>query len=61
MDVLMPVKRGDLELKVRLRTVATPEEELAGLVSALGLRLPTRSNEAQNMLEKKGLKMTQDI
>jgi hypothetical protein len=43
MDVVVPVKRGDFKVEVRLRTVGKPEEELAVLRSHLGLRLPSRS------------------
>lgn len=54
MDVVVPVKRGDLEVKVRLRTVAKPEEDVAVLLSHLGLRLPSRSKTVQNVVEKNG-------
>ena len=52
MDVVVPVRRGDLEVKVRLRTVAKPEEDVAVLLSHLGLRLPSRSKTVQNAVEK---------
>jgi hypothetical protein len=51
MNVVVPVKRGHLEVKVRLRTVAKPEEDVAVLLSHLGLRLPSRSKTAQNVVE----------
>ena len=54
MDVVVPVKRGDVEVKVRLRTVAKPEEDVAVLLSHLGLRLPSRSKTVQNVVEKNG-------
>jgi len=54
MDVVVPVRRGDLEVKVRLRTVAKPEEDVAVLLSHLGLRLPSSSKTVQNVVEKKG-------
>ena len=54
MDVVVPVRRGDLEVKVRLRTVAKPEEDVAVLLSHLGLRLPSRSKTVQNVVEKNG-------
>ena len=54
MDVVVPVRRGDLEVKVRLRTVAKPEGEVAVLLSHLGLRLPSRSKMVQNVVEKNG-------
>ncbi len=54
MDVVVPVKRGDLEVKMRLRTVAKPEEDVAVLLAHLGLRLPSRSKTVQNVVEKNG-------
>jgi hypothetical protein len=50
MNVVVPVKRGDLEVKVR-RTVAKPEEDVAVLLSHLGFRLPSRSKTVQNVVE----------
>jgi hypothetical protein len=52
MDVMMPVRRGDVEVKVRLRTVAKPDEDVAVLLLHLELRLPSRSKTAQNAVEK---------
>ena len=37
MDVVVPVKRGNIELSVRLRTVAKPEEDVAVLLAHLGM------------------------
>ena len=54
MDVVVPVRRGDVEVKVRLRTVAKPDEDVSVLLSHLGLRLPSRSKTAQNVVEKNG-------
>jgi hypothetical protein len=54
MDVVVPVRRGDMEVKVRLRTVAKPDEDVAVLLSHLGLRLPRRSKTVQNVVEKNG-------
>ena len=54
MDLVVPVRRGDLEVKVRLRTVAKPDEDVAVLLSHLGLRLPSRSKTVQNVVEKNG-------
>ena len=54
MDVVVPVKRGNIELPVRLRTVAKPEEDVAVLLAHLGLRLPRRSKTVQNVVEKNG-------
>jgi hypothetical protein len=36
MDVVVPVKRGNIELPMRLRTVAKPEEDVAVLAGSLG-------------------------
>ena len=47
MDVVVPVKCGDLEVQVRLRTVAKLEEDVAVLLSHLGLRLPSRSKRCR--------------
>ena len=52
MDVVVPVKRGNIELPVRLRTVAKPEEDVEVLLAHLGLRLPNRSKTVQNVVEK---------
>ena len=52
MDVVVPVRRADLEVKVRLRTVAKPDEDVAVLLAHLGLRLPSRSKMVQNVVEK---------
>ncbi len=52
MDVVVPVKRGNIELPVRLRTVAKPEEDVAVLLAHLRLRLPSRSKTVQNVVEK---------
>ena len=54
MDVVVPVRRGDLKVEVRLRTVAKPDEDVAALLSHLGLRLPSRSKMIQNVVEKNG-------
>ena len=39
-DVIIPVKRGEKEMQLRLRVVSTPEAALAQLLGHLGLRLP---------------------
>ena len=54
MDVVVPVKRGNGQVSVRLRTVAKPEEDVAVLLAHLGLRLPSRSKTVQNVVEKNG-------
>jgi hypothetical protein len=47
MDVVVPVKRGERVIDVRLRTVAKPDKDVAMLLSQLGLQLPTGSKRAQ--------------
>ena len=54
MDVVVPVKRGNVQVSVRLRTVAKPEEDVAVLLTHLGLRLPSRSKTVKNVVEKNG-------
>jgi hypothetical protein len=54
MDVVVPVKRWSIEVSVRLRTVAKPEEDVAVLLAHLGLRLPSRSKTVLNAVEKNG-------
>ena len=54
MDVVVPVKRGNVQVSVRLRTVAKPEEDVAVLLTHLGLRLPSRSKTVQNVVEENG-------
>ena len=54
MNVVVRVNRGNIELRVRLRTVAKPEEDVAVLLAHLGLRLPSRSKTVQNVVEKNG-------
>lgn len=52
MDVVVPVKRAEQVLEVRVRTVAKPEEDVAVLLAHLGLRLPKRSKIVENVVEK---------
>jgi transposase len=52
MDVVVPVKRGENEVEVRLRTVGKPESDVEVLLAQLGLQLPTRSKPIQNVVEK---------
>jgi len=54
MDVLPPVKRGDLVSDLRLRIVGTPEPATAQLLAHLGLRLPRDSREIGNVVPKIG-------
>jgi transposase len=52
MDVLVPVKRADQVVTLRLRTVAKPDKDVALLLAHLGLRLPQGSRVLQNVVEK---------
>jgi hypothetical protein len=52
MDAVVPVKRGNIEVLVRLRTVAKPAEDVAVLLAHVGLRLPSRSKTVQIVVEK---------
>ena len=53
MDVVVPVKRGERIIDLRLRTVAKPDEDVATLLAHLGLHLPKGSKLVQNVVEKK--------
>lgn len=52
MDVVVPVKRGERAIGLRLRTVAKPDEDVALLLAHLGLHLPQGSKLVQNVVEK---------
>jgi hypothetical protein len=52
LDVILPVKRGELVGELRLRTVATPEPATAQLLAHLGLRLPKGAREIGNVVPK---------
>ena len=54
MDVSVPVRRGDREVTLSLRTVAKPDADVALLLAHLGLRLPRGSRLVENVVEKKG-------
>jgi transposase len=54
MDVLLPVKRGELTTELRLRVVATPAPATAQLLAHLGLRLPKGPREIANVVPKTG-------
>jgi transposase len=43
MDVVLPVRRGEVEAELRIRTVARPEPRVAQLLHHLDLRLPQRN------------------
>jgi len=53
MDVVVPVKRGERIVNLRLRTVAKPDKDVALLLAHLGLHLPKGSKLVQNVVEKK--------
>ena len=52
MDVSVPVKRGDREVRPRLRTGARPDADVAQLLAHIGLRLPKGSRLVENVVEK---------
>lgn len=52
MDVVVPVKRAERTLNLRLRTVAKPDKDVATLLAHLGLQLPKGSKIVQNVVEK---------
>ena len=52
MDLVVPVKRAAGAIKLRLRTLAKPDEDVAVLLAHLGLKLPKGSKLAQNVVEK---------
>lgn len=54
MDVVVPVKREETEMELRLRTVAKPDEDVGTLLAHLGLSLPRRSKIIENVVEKIG-------
>ncbi|MEI2419051.1 IS1634 family transposase [Arthrospira platensis SPKY2] len=58
MDVVVPVKRGDQTIDIRLRTVAKPDPDVATVLAHLGLRLPKGSKLIQNVVEKMTLQKT---
>jgi len=53
-DVVVPVKKGEREVTLRLRTVIKPDADVALLLARLGLHLPKGSKIAQNVVEKNG-------
>ena len=52
MDVVVPVKRGERTIDLRVRVVAKPDEDVATLLAHLGLRLPKRAKILENVVEK---------
>ena len=53
LDVVLPTGTG---AEIRLRTVSRPEKRLAILLERLGLVLPGRAKQIQNVVEKTGVK-----
>jgi transposase len=51
-DVVVPVRRGNLSTELRLRVVTTPEPAAAQLLEHLGLRLPKGTREISNVVPK---------
>jgi hypothetical protein len=43
MDIAIPVRRGEAQTELTIRTVARPERHVAELLVHLGLELPTRN------------------
>ena len=52
MDVVVPVKRGEQTVEIRLRTVAKPDQDVVTLLAHLGLILPRRSRVIENVVQK---------
>jgi len=52
MDVVVPVKRQERVIDLRLRTVGKPDPDVALLLAHLGLHLPKGSKLVQNVVEK---------
>ena len=53
-DVVLPVKRGAVQMELRLRVISTPEPATAQLLAHLGLRLPKGSRVIPNVVPKNG-------
>jgi transposase len=51
-DVVLPVRRGEETVEVRLRVVARPDPRVAELLAHLGLELPTRNRIVQDVVQK---------
>jgi hypothetical protein len=54
MDVVLPIRRADQSLSLRLRLVAKPEKDVAQLLAHLGLQLPLRPKLIENVVPKTG-------
>ena len=51
-DVLLPIRRGEVRTELRLRVVATPEPATAQLLAHLGLRLPKGTRHLADVVPK---------
>jgi len=51
-DVLLPIRRGELRAELRLRWVATPDPATAQLLNHLGLRLPKGTRRIAEVVPK---------
>jgi transposase len=54
-DVILPVRRGEQSVELRLRVVSRPDRRVAELLAHLGLELPTRSRIIENVVQKIGV------
>jgi hypothetical protein len=43
MDVIVPIRRGENQATLQIRTVEKPDEATRNLLNHLGLRLPSRN------------------
>ncbi|MBI2756889.1 MAG: hypothetical protein HYX52_09295 [Chloroflexi bacterium] len=59
-DVILPVRRGEVRTELRLRVVATPEPATAQLLAHLGLRLPRGPRLVANVVPKIAPKIAQE-
>jgi hypothetical protein len=51
-DVLLPIRRGEVRTELRLRVVATPDPATAQLLAHLGLRLPKGTRRIAHVVPK---------
>jgi len=54
-DVLLPIRRGEVRAELRLRVVATPDPATAQLLAHLGLRLPKGTRRIGDVVPKTGV------
>jgi len=52
MDVVVPVRRAERVVDLRVRVVAKPDPDVCTLLAHLGLRLPKRAKILENVVEK---------